>query len=309
MDLAIKVIGFLVLAFAVLFMLTWSGIVACKTVSPYWCEAYDMVVGGPRVLIVHGDAGLGSPEALKQYLQDPHYVGVSAVDIQHIDQLSMRNLTNYKLVIVEHARTLSVDQLQMFWDYVVKYGGRLVWIGDAGVERPSGELANLSDANTEQLLVGNPWMRIKESETEYALVNFDEFLGLRYVDNYCKEVTCQDGKFTPGIIESEPTGNHPLIFGTSPQLNLFITKDRDFAIVKQIPNAANSNIVANLNFGGNIKGLSGYLGKSVPFIATSNIGAGGAERVAYYAYPPEWMFEDSNYFMYLKNMYFGMLGR
>jgi len=308
-DLIVKVLGVVVLAFAILFLLTWSGIVACKSVSPYWCDAYDMIAGGPRLLVVYGEGGLGDHEKLKTYLQDPRYVGAGAVDMQSIDRISLGNLKKYKLVIVEEARLLSADQLQMFMDYVIKFGGRLVWVGDAGVERPEDEVKQLTDTNSGKLLIQNPWVRVKETDEEYRVISFDEFLGLRYVDNYCKELTCQAGKFSPGTIESEPTGNHFLIFGTSPRLDLYITKERDLAIVKQISNAANSNIVATLNFGGNQKGVSGYLGKSAPLIATSNIGAGGAERVAYYAYPPEYFFIDNNYFYYLKNMYFGMLGR
>lgn len=308
-DLVVKVVGFVVLVLIMLFILTWSAIVPCKSISPYWCDAYDLVVGGPRVLIVYGDSGLGSPENLRLYLQNPNYVGVNAVDSQHIDRISLGNLKKYKLVIVEKARVLSADQLQMFEDYVVKSGGRLVWIGDSGVERPADELANLVDTNAGKLLINNPWVRIKETDEEYKIVGFDEFLGLRYIDNYCAEVDCADNYFSVGTLEAEPTGEHQLIFGTASVLNFKIKNERDFAIVKQIPNSPNSNIVLNLNFGGNIIGKENPIGKSVPLIATSNIGAGGAERVAYYAYPPEWFIEDNNYFYYLKNMYYGMLGR
>ncbi|MFA5931488.1 MAG: hypothetical protein WC821_04220 [archaeon] len=308
-DLAIKFIGIIVLAFVVLFLLTWSGMVSCKTLTPYWCDVYDMVLGGPRILIVHADSGLGDPDKLKTYLQDPRYVGATTVDVQHIDRVSLGNLKKYKLVIVEQARELSVDHLQMFEDYVIKFGGRLVWVGDAGVDRPTGEVSQLIDSNQSKSLITNSWIRVKETDDSYDVVSFDEFLGLRYVDNYCNEVECSTNFFTVGTIESESTGDHPLIFGTASVLNLKIKKDRDFAIVKQIPNAANSNIVLNLNFGGSIKGKETTIGKYVPLIATSNIGAGGAERIAYYAYPPEWFLEDNNYFYYIKNMYLGMLGR
>ena len=308
-DLIVKIVGVVLLAFVVLFLLTWSGIVACKSVSPYWCDAYDAIVGGPRVLIVYGDSGLGTPEKLKTYLQDPRFVGASMVDLQHVDRISLGTLKKYKLVIVEQARLLSAEQMQMFQDYVIKFGGRLVWVGDAGVERPEGEVNQLTDSNTGKTLINNPWIRVKETDESYNVISFDEFLGLRYVDTYCKEMECNTNDFNVGTLESEPTGNHPLIFGTASVLNFKINKERDFAIVKQIPNAANSNIVLYLNFGGNIKGKENNIGKTVPLIATSNIGAGGAERVAYYAYPPEWFYENNNYFYYLKNMYYGMLGR
>jgi hypothetical protein len=307
-DLVVKVLGVVVLGFIILFILTWSGLVGCKSVSPYWCDAYDLVMGGPRILIVHGDAGLGEPEKLKVYLQNPS-IGASTVDVQHIDRISIGNLKKYKLVVVERARMLSADQLQMFMDYVTKNGGRLVWVGDAGVERPSDELENLMDTNAGKLILTNPWARVKETDTAYNVISFDEFLGLKYLNNYCKEIECKSDLFKVGSIESEPTGNHPLIFGPASVLDLRIKKDHDFAIVKQISNSPNSNIVLNLNFGGNVVGKENNLGKSLPIIATSNIGVGGAERVAYYAYPPEWFLEDNNYYSYLKNMYFGMLGR
>ena len=44
----------------------------------------------------------------------------------------------------------------MFEDYVTKNGGRLVWIGDSGVEKGADELANLVDVNTQKKLADNP---------------------------------------------------------------------------------------------------------------------------------------------------------
>jgi hypothetical protein len=269
-------------------------------------------MGGPRVMIVYGEEGLGDPEKLRLYLQDPRYVAANAVDVQHIDRVSLGNLKKYELVIVEKARRLSAEHLQMFEDYVIKNGGRLVWIGDAGVERYPDELEGLTDQNTGKVIYNNAWARVKEdpdNAANYIVVSFDEFLGLRYVDNYCKQVSCADTNFVVGTLESEPTGEHPLIYGTSPVLNMRISKSRDFAVVKQISNSPNTDIVLTLNFGGNIKGKDKDLGKTVPMIAASSIGAPGAERVAYYAYPPEWLLEDNKYFYYLKNLYYGMLGR
>jgi len=311
-DLAFKAIGLIVLIGVVLFLITWSGIVQCKQVSPYWCQAYDMIMGGPRVLIVYGDSGLGDPQLLRLYLQDSRYVAAGAVDLLNIERVSLGNLKKYDLVVVEKAKRLSAEHLQMFEDYVVKSGGRLVWVGDAGTERYPDELAGLTDQNTGKVVYNNAWARVKDdpdNPANYIVVSFDEFLGVRYVDNYCNQVDCKDTNYLVGSLESEPTGEHPLIFGTAPILNFRINKAHDFALVKQISNSPNSNIVLTLNFGGNIKGKSSDLGKIVPIIATSNVGAPGAERVAYYAYPPEWFYSDNQYFYYLKNLYYGMLGR
>jgi hypothetical protein len=306
-DMALKVLGIVVLLFVILFILTWAGPVKCKDVSEIWCDVYDMVVGSPRVLIVYGEGGLGEPEVLKTYLQDPRYVGVGAVDIQHVDRISLGNLKKYKLVIVEQARKLSADQLYMFMEYVTKNGGRLVWVGDSGVDFAEGEVREINDVNTQKKIAGNPWIRIKEDADQYSLVSFDEFLGLRYVDRYCEQVNCTSAPMSVGRLESESTGEHPLIFGTSPQLNFKITKDRDFVIVKQIANSPGSSVVLNLNHGGVGEGKTVQIPKNIPIIATSSLGLG--ERVAYYAYPPEWFLSDNNYFYYVKNMYYGMLGR
>jgi hypothetical protein len=306
-DMGMKVLGIIVLVAVILFVITWSGVVKCKSISPYWCDAYDAVMGGPRVLIVHGTSGLGDPSKLKTYLQDPRYIGVNAVDVLDVERVSLGNLKNYKLVIVEQARLLSVDQLLMFEDYVNKNGGRLVWVGDSGVEIPAGELRKYTDTNESSKDADNPWFRIKESDTEYKLINFDEFLGLKYVGNYCSKVKCVDSYFSVGVLEAEPTGNHPLIFGSSPSLNFKIKNGRDFAVVRQIADSSSSNTVLSLNFGGMIYTKDSNFSRLVPMISTSSIGLG--ERVAYYAYPPEWFYSDNNYMLYLKNLYFGMLGR
>jgi len=308
-DLALKVGGILLLIIVILFILTWSGVVKCKDLTPSFCDVYDFVLGAPRVLIVHGDAGLGEPEVLREYLRNPQGVAVQNVDIQHIDRVTLGNLKSYKLVIVEQARKVSMDQLVMFMDYVNKYGGRLVWVGDAGVEFGDDETRIVNDVNTAKKILDNPWVRVKENENDYQIISFDEFLGLRYVNNYCTEKDCAESAFSVGTLETELTGEHPLIFGFSPVINFKIKKDRDFALVKQIPDSYSSNIIMTINFGGNIQGKKGYLGKSAPMIVTSSVGMG--ERIVYYAYPPEWFISDNNYSsgILLKNMYKGLLGR
>lgn len=308
-DLAMKVGGIILLIIVLLFILTWSGVVKCRDLTPYFCDVYDLVLGSPRVLIVHGDSGLGEPEILANYLKNPEGVAVQNVDVQHVDRITLGNLKQYKMVIVEKARKLSLDQLVMFMDYVNKFGGRLVWVGDAGVEFGDDETRIVEDENTAKKIVNNPWIRVKENQDDYSLISFDEFLGLRYVNNYCSEKDCLDTAFSVGTLETELTGEHQLIFGFAPVINFKIKKDRDFALVKQIPDSYSSNIVMTVNFGGNIKGVSGYLGKTSPMIVTSSMGMG--ERIAYYAYPPEWFISDNNYSsgILLKNMYYGMLGR
>lgn len=291
------------LVLVILFVATWGGLIKCGSI-PYFCDLYDLVLGSPRVAIVFGDSGLGNPEKLRELLLSPDTVNAQSVDLVHIDRVSQGNLKNYKLVIVEKARVLSFDQMKMFVDYV-SGGGRLVWIGDAGVETIEDEQKNYNDVNELKGLVTNPWVRIKETVGEYEPLYFDEFLGLRYISNFCEEKPCNTNPFSVGAIKTEPTGNHTLIYGLSPILGLKVAKDRDFAIVKQFPNSSNSNIVLTLDFGGSLIGESGNLGKSFPLIVSSGVG----ERVAYYAYPPEYYVMDNNYYNLITRMYYGMLGR
>ncbi len=294
-------IMFVVLVLVILFLLTWSGLMKCNSI-PFWCDAYEVVMGSPRVLIAYGDEGLGDPELLREYLQDPRIVGVESVDSQHVNNLSLGNLKNYKLIIVERSRQLSYEQLQMFMDYV-NQGGRLVWIGDSGVVKGLDEVQNLSDINSLSPLDNNPWVRVEK--TGNFMLNFDEFLGLRYVDNYCNEKDCVDDLFSVGILVPEPTRNHPLIFGATTNMNFKIANGRDFAVVGQIPNSPNSNVVMSIDFGGKIMGKENEIGRSVPLIVTSGLG----ERVAYYSYPLEYLIQDNNSYTLIKNMYYGMLGK
>jgi len=303
-DLGMKAVGIIVMLVVLVFILMWSGIVQCGQI-PMGCEVYEAVLGSPRVLIVHGDSGTGDPETLKVILQDPQGVGVNAVDISHIDRLSLGNLKRYRLVIVEKARKLTAEQLQMFMDYSMQTDGRLIWIGDAGAERGSKEVQKPGDIN-ELTDADNPWYRVIDKGVEgYLPVAFDQFLGLKYVDNYCTETDCADKSFTVGVLNSENTGNHPLIFGATQVLNFKISKEHDFTIVKQFPNASNSNIVLSLDLGSITQGRENEIERYVPIIATSGLG----ERVAYYAYPPEYFVKDNNFFVYTKNMYYGMLGK
>jgi len=302
MDIGLKVFGVIVLVVILLFVLTWSGMVKCGDV-PYWCEVYETVLGSPRVLIVHGDSGLGDPEALSTILRSPT-VGVSAVDIASIDMISLGNLKRYKLVVVEKARKLNMEQLQMFMDYVQLNGGRLVWVADAGVERGDGELLEGTDVNSIKSLLDNPWARAREEETKYSVLNFDEFLGLRYIGKYCNIRQCNE-EVRVGILKTELTGDHPLIFGATPALEMNIKRERDFSVVQQFPNASNSNIVLTLDQWSIVSGGGVTLPRHIPIIATSGLG----ERVAYYAYPLEYFVEDNEYTIFVRNMYSGMLGK
>jgi hypothetical protein len=324
-DIAPKLIGVVLLGTLLLLILIWAGVVRCGS-FPYLCDVYYTVVGSPRVAIVSGDDGLGDPNALQTMLLNPEIVGAENVALIGIDQVTLGNLKNYKLVIVEHARKLSREQLEMFMQYVNQNGGRLVWIGDAGVEPTDDELERYNDlkgiigsdtgdenlpAQTKNDLseaMKTAWVRISENADSYSITDFGAFLGVRYAGNYCQlrgQARCSENLFTAGTLVPESTGNHPLIYGMAPSLIFKIRRDRDFSVVKSIPNS-NTNLVLTLNFGGNIVAENKTnIGKAVPFIVTSGFG----ERVAYYAYPPEYMVQDNNAFLLIKRMTTGMLGQ
>ncbi len=305
-DIGFKLIGVIILVLVLLFFLTWSGTVKCSSI-PFWCDIYETVMGAPRVLIVFGDEGLGNPDELKLLLVDPTKVGINAVDTLHIDRISSGNLQRYKLVIVEKSKMISYEQLEMFMDYVNVNGGRLIWVGDSGIVKGSNEVQNISDINTLKNFVSNPWVRV-ESTGNYML-NFDEFLGLKYLGNYCSLTNCSQNNFSPGIIKTEVTGSHPLIYGLTPAMELRISPERDFAIVSQLPNVSNSNIVLSLDQGSVKQGENIQLQRFLPIIVTSGMG----ERVAYYAYPLEYYCKDNNTpnacVLLLKQMFYGMLGK
>ncbi len=304
-----KILGIIILLLAILFVLTWAGVLKCSSLplGNYWCGTYDSVMGSPRVLIVYGNEGLGEPETLRELLLSPGVVGATTVDMSHVNNISLGNLKRYKLVIVEKAKVISTEQLEMFRDYVVYNGGRLVWVGDAGVQ--DSKDVDYSDVNGLSETVSNPWVRVEETEDSYDIFEFDKFLGVRYVGNYCELTNCNSEFFTVGALIPEPSRDHPLIKGLSSVLNLKINDERDFSVVSQISNVPNSMIVMTVDFGGNIYTKEGIevedIGSSVPFIIANGFG----ERVVYYSYPLEYLVEDNEYYSFVKNMYYGMLGR
>ncbi len=195
---------------------------------PFSCDTYWNIArfsegGKARVLIVYGDGGLGDHELLRQTLSNPSKIIAPAYAL-HISGVTLGNLKDYDLVIVEEARKLSTDDLQMFMDYA-RGGGRLVWTGDAGTVLDDGdkllfefERPNGSDENK----VVSPWSRKDGAK----VVAFDSFLGLDYVGNFCELKTCPD---VPQIgIFSAPNRSHELVKAINPNLRMF----GDFSIVK-----------------------------------------------------------------------------
>ncbi|MFA5357497.1 MAG: hypothetical protein WC308_01080 [archaeon] len=323
-DLIPKLVGVILLVAILLLVLMWTGVVRCGS-FPYLCDFYYTVVGSPRVAIIYGGEGLGDPMKLQMMLLNPEIVGVENVATYQIDQVALANLKNYKLVIVENAKKMSREQLEMFMQYTNQNGGRLVWIGDAGTEPIDEEkevyndLKGIIDSDPEDMnlpaktkselldALKDPWSRVLEKDNSYDITDFGQFLGVEYIGNYCSLLgagKCSGNLKTVGSIQPEKTGNNPLIYGMSPSVTLRVKEGRDFSVVRIIPNS-NTGIVASLNFPTNLlTGDKVDVGKNVPFIVTSGFG----ERVAYYAYPPEYLVEDNNAYLIMKQMVRGMLG-
>lgn len=311
--------------FVLLFLLTFTGVIGCSEIpiaGEAWCDIYWTIktytTGGPRVLIVYGDSGLGNPTgfnngSLEELLADPNLLSVHA-DIQHIDNVSYGVLENYDIVIVDRAKEIETKQLRAFIDYATNpTGGVLVWTGDAGTQLgPNDHLVYTKDKDPDSDLnkTLGPWSR---RDGDY-IISFDELLGLKPVDNekitFCELVSCPEGKpILAGNMETEPSGNHPLIRGISRALPLYVFKGEDFAIVETLSGGI-TNEVLSLDFGSEMDRPGYDLNRSVPLIVTSGIG----ERIIYYSLPLEYYANPKleqagkgTYLLPIENMYYGII--
>jgi len=315
----------IVMVFALLFLLTFTGVMRCSqlpVMGEAWCDVYwgikTFATGSPRILIVYGDSGLGNPigfdnGSLEALLADPNILGVHADTIE-IDRVNFGNLSGYDMVIVDRARQIETKQLRAFIEYAtMPTGGILVWTGDAGTELgPKDHYLYSKDKNPDSDTNGiiGPWSR---QDGEY-MVSFDELLGLRPIDaskaTFCQAVECPSGRpIFAGNLETEPSGNHPLIRGISRTLPLYIFNGEDFGLVETISGSQTTEVLS-LDFGSALDMPGRDLNRSVPLIITSGVG----QRIVYYAMPPEYFANPKllqagkgQYFLPIENMYYGNL--
>ena len=293
----------LALIFALLFMLTWGGIVKCKTV-PGWCNIYWGIMGQPKVLIVYGNGGLGDHVLLQQYMSNPNIIGVKPY-LSHVDNINVGNLKKYDLVIVEEAREMSTEKMRAFIEYTQgTIGGRLIWTGDAGTELGPGDEMFYKDELIEgagHVALG-PWARKQGDDP----VSLDLILSVKYIGNYCEKKHCVpdvEGKIYVGSLIPEPSRSDPLIDGFAASTALSIVPEEDFGLVKALSGTRTEEVLS-VTYGSNIYTIDGELiGSSSPMIVKS--GAGG--KIAYYAMPPEYYVKNNEYLLILENMYYGML--
>ncbi|MFH1586373.1 MAG: hypothetical protein ABID38_00790 [Candidatus Diapherotrites archaeon] len=269
---------------------------------PGTCGIWWTAFGKPSVLILHGDDGLGEPELLGDIFKDPRHLGIRNVQIRHMKSLSLGNLRQYDLVIVDHARTMSTEKMNMLIEYMGG-GGRLVWLGDAGAQTAEGDTLlqrwqrpgsdfNNYDANA----TFGPWVRRDGKD----IIGLDEFIGVNYVGNFCDVKSC-DNEFPfvgiPDLVEPD----HDLVRGTKPGLALY----GNFAIVRVSDRTA-ATTIANIDFGSVLISDDGRNYDNIfPFIVTAGLG----ERVTYYSIPPEMFTSDEmpngeKYYSFVENMYY-----
>jgi hypothetical protein len=344
-----KVGGIIVLILAILLLLVWSGVMKCGTV-PFLCDVSDTVFGAPSVLIVYGGSdnyyvnnsstnpagkisfdGLGDPQLLANLLRNPSSgiggnIGAN-VTLSHIDTVSKENIGDYKIVIVESAKVMTSQQMQMFIDYVTIKNGKLVWVGDSGTVNPEptdSEGKLYTDINKLKSTLTNPWVRAYENpdnSDEYLIADLSKLIGLDFVKRYCDDdgVRCKDPANNSFRILSDDTKN-PL-WNLSASFPFSFTAQKDFAIVSPQKNRTGS-IVAYLDLGTQleVKNIQDStkiikLPQKIPFVATSSAGLNlpgikSPVRVVYYAYPLEYLIIDNKKEpIVLKNLYDVLLGR
>jgi len=309
-KLAVRVLVLILLVFILLYILTWTNTLKCKSI-PGWCNVYYALKGKPKVLIAFGDEGLGDPELLTAAMMRPAGLGVRPVAL-HIDNIKPGNLKEYDLVIVERARKMSSEKVKMFVDYV-NTGGNLIWTGDAAAEAESSDeylyKDELGDENAPHEMI-NVWAR--KAGNNAVLLN--ELLSLEYVCNYSNIRGPSTHETLVGsLIVLNP--ENPFVYGISPSLRFYITPETDFAFVKPIERGTSTSIMV-LDFGSKVTYEGKAYSKTMPFIVTNakgNVfGLKIGENVAYYAMPLEYFVHEAlspehRYASIIDRMYIGML--
>ncbi len=309
----------IVLLLSLSFVLVHFNVVSCGFYSQLGCDVYYSIIAGgkPKVLIVHSDSGMGDPDYLFEVLKSPRFG--ARVSIKELNLVSLPELSENQLVIVEKAKVMGIEEFRIFEDYVNR-GGRLVWVGDAGTAAPETE----SDKNyflqfRERKAGGSadyigPWAR-KRGKSQ---VSFDYLIGVDFRANYCEISDCTKDEIVGNLDVVNAEKKH--VYGLSQGLPLY----GDFSIV-QTNDSAYASTLAYLEYGSSLTATpfdnyfwlkQGKLnfGKEFPYIVSSGVGG----RVAYYAFPPEFVVSDKmpidkktgervQYWAIMENMYYAML--
>jgi len=320
-KMILKIAVVIIMIIILLYLLVWAGTVRCKSI-PGMCSIYwgtqTLITGKqqPSILIVYNPSdidGLGNPYLLEKTIRDNKIIGMN-VRLENINYLSEEKLKNEAMVIVTKSRKISTPKLEMFINYVSS-GGRLIWVGDAGIEKETNQDVFATKGDIEGSFDSNiisGWARL---DSENYILRFDNFLGVNYLNNYCQVKDCQSKiyKVANGIELNykQPTTNNGVLIPSSEHrmvygLRSYLEVKDDFAIVQTLKPMTTP---LKLDFGstlfdsdkisyGNEEGI-------FPLIILSN-----SNKVAYYAMPPEYLIEENDkekYFSIIENMIYGMV--
>jgi hypothetical protein len=288
-----RIIFLIIILLIALFMFTWSGTIRCSKI-PGWCEMYwgvQTIITGrqqPSILILSDPSGkgMGNPERLRELLANREIAGYHA-NLGNINYLSADQLSGVSLIIVEHARQISTNTLITLMNYVTQ-GGRLIWIGDSGLEKAP-EDTYFENPLTKEY---TGWQRVDD---ENNWIRFDTYIGVKYITNFCDLKNCSSNNRSGKLIAST---SHPLVRGLKQNLLIY----DDYSIVKLIePNPTPLKV----DFGSNLIDNDGKnYGDIFPLIVTSH-----SNKVVYYAIPPEMLAEEEDeekYYLIIENMVSGM---
>lgn len=308
----------IVLVLALMFVLTWSGVIRCSQI-PYWCDAYELVMGKPRVAIIYGDDGLGNPDRLEALFNDPAQF-TALPEKLYYKNINSEILKRYNLIIVTKLKTIDTKYLLLLKEYVDQ-GGRLVWTGDAGTGLTEADkalngkyTAAVESTRKQAEKLGqtvlpapelNPWRRVIEESSQdgqpyYPVLNFEEMLKVRYIGVYCELVECKNEQ-NP-LIGKLITINdeHRFVEGISRDLNFY----GNFVLTEYNPSGGNMISKIDLLTGTTIDERN-Y--EDLPFIVSSH-----TDRVVYYAIPLEDLADEEDeiqgraYKRFVRQVYLGM---
>ncbi len=315
-----KIITIVLLIIILLYLMVWAGTLRCRSV-PGMCSLYwgtqTLMTGKqqPSILIVYNPndtEGLGNPYLLEKTIKDNKIIGMN-VRLENINYLSEEKLKSEALVIVTRSRKISTPKLEMFMNYVSK-GGRLVWVGDAGIELETQSDQYLTKGDIEGSFDSNfvsGWARLN---ADNYMIRFDDFLGVTYLKNYCEVKECEKktvSEYSGIVLEFKrpvtnngvlvPSSDHSIVYG----LRSFLEVRDDFAIIETLRPITTP---LKLDYGSRLFSdqETSYGSDGVfPLIVLSN-----SNRVAYYALPPEYLIEnddEAKYYSIVENMLYGLL--
>ncbi len=288
-QVILHTIAITILVIVALFLATKYGMISCDQV-PYWCSGYHMILEKiygrtyPNILVLYGDSGMGDPKALASFITNQCNL---YADTMPISMIGPGNLDGYDVLIVEHARTLTPQQMEAIWDFAA-HGGKVLIAGDVGVDAEknsqylrvpkdtSWQNMGHVDANETnsgaQLVIMNRWDRVDEFGN--PLLFGTQFLGLKYLGDYCHgDMNCTVmGEFIP------------LNDRLTKSLHIRVPFHHDFVVVQPLQ----TSLFGTQKIFATVSGVGPCCGESPPFPLAVRDGY----RVVYYAFPPDIVLND-----------------